>query len=252
MMLGAARSDSYPPALKDVGIEQRIGASLPLDLEFCDESGAAIKLGECFHPRPVLLMLVYYRCPMLCNMELNQIARSFNALAESVGKDFDAVTISFDPTETAQLAAEKKAAYMKLYRRTGASEGWRFLTGPKSSIDALTSAVGFRYRWDETNQQFSHAIAVMLITPDGMISRYFLDLEFPPNEIRDAIKHAASGLSGPKSDPVFLYCFHYDPANGRYGLIISRTMKVLALFTLLALVGSVLLNTRREGRLSKG
>ncbi len=241
---------AQPSILTNVGIDQHIGASVPLDLVFHDEAGQDVRLADLVHGRPVLLMMVYYRCPMLCTMSLNQLARSMNVLSESAGEKFDVITVSIDPNETPQLAAEKKKTYLTMYRRPTASAGWHFLTGSQESISALANAVGFRYAWDPEVKQFAHATALMVLTPKGTVSRYFLGIEFPPDELRLAMNQASVGSLGPQAEQVFLYCFHYDPTTGKYGLIINRAIRAGGVLTLLALASLILFNVRRERRAS--
>jgi protein SCO1/2 len=233
-------------ALVDVGVDQRLGAGLPLDAKFVDERGREVTLGECLHGRPALLTPVYYECPMLCMVTLNQLGRTLNALSETVGTDFDIITISIDPKEGPELARKKKAGLLKGYRRAPAEEGWVFLTGSEESIRRVTDAVGFRYRWDEASQQFIHAGAVVVLTPDGRVSRYFLGVDYPPTAVRAALNEARGGTIGPAAERVFLYCFHYDPATGRYGLIISRALKVAGVGLVLGLAGMLAVLSRRS------
>jgi protein SCO1/2 len=236
-------------ALQGVMIEQKLGAQVPLDLKFADETGAAVKLADYFHGRPVLLTMVYYECPMLCTMTLNQLTRSLNGLSESAGEQFEIVTVSFNPRETPALAAAKKSTYLRSYRRPSAADGWHFLTGSQASIDSLTRSVGFNYRWDEQQQAYAHASAVMVLTPQGKLSRYFLGVDYPPTEVREALRAADAGTVGPPADAIYFYCFRYDPASGRYGLIISRALRVLGVLIVLGLAALVVvlhrISTRR-------
>lgn len=247
---GATAPASSPPAiLNGVSIDQRLDESVPLDLTFADERGSTIALRQCMQPgRPAILALVYYRCPMLCNVTLNQLARSMNALSESAGKEFDVITVSFDPRETPALAAAKKRSYIDAYRRPTADAGWHFLTGSETSIRRLTEAVGFHYRWDEQNQLYAHAAGIIVLTPGGRISRYFLGVDYPSVELRQALRDAAGEAVGPPAEQIFLYCFHYDPATGRYGLVISRATQVLGIATLLLLAGFISIQSARERR----
>jgi protein SCO1/2 len=236
----AALAPAQPAILKNVGIDQHLGQTLPLDVVLRDEQGHDLRLADCFHKgRPVLLTFVYYKCPGLCTTTLNQLTRSLNALSESAGDKFDVLTISFDSRETPDLAAAKKETYLRAYRRPTAEAGWRFLTGPADSVGKLVKAAGFRYAWDDVHQVFAHASGVLVLTPDGKISRYFLGVSYPPKELRQALNAAAGETVGPKAEAVFLYCFHYDPATGRYGLIINRAIRAAGVLTLLA-IGSVI------------
>lgn len=243
-----AQPATRPAILDGVGIDQRLGDVVPMNLVFKDEAGNDIRLADCVHGRPVLLTLVYFKCPMLCTVELSQLTRSLNILSESAGEQFDIITVSFNPNETAQLAAEKKQSYLRSYRRASADGGWHFLTGSEQSISALAHAVGFNYKWDPQYQQYAHASAVMVLTPQGKISRYFLGVDYPATELRQAMNDARGETIAPPAEQVFLYCFHYDARTGRYGLIISRAMQVLGGVTFLSLVTMVTVFLVRERR----
>jgi protein SCO1/2 len=193
-----------------------------------------VRLGDYFGRRPVLLTLVYYQCPGLCTTILNDVSRSLNGLAESAGSEFDVVTVSFDPRETPDLAAAKKATYLRGYQRPTAAAGWHFLTGPQESIDALTRAVGFRYAWDADKKLWAHAAAIIVLTPDGKVSRYFYGVEAPPTDLHQSILDASVGTVGRPAERVLLYCFRYDPATGKWGLILSRLLRVLGAVTMVA------------------
>jgi protein SCO1 len=223
-----------PKILSGVGIDQNLGAQVPLEATFRDESGRTVRLGDYFGRRPVLLTLVYYQCPGLCTTILNDVSRSLNGLAESAGSEFDVVTVSFDPRETPDLAAAKKAAYLRGYQRPTAAAGWHFLTGPQESIDALTRAVGFRYAWDAGNKLWAHAAAIIVLTPDGKVARYFYGVEAPPTDLHQSILDASVGTVARPAERVLLYCFRYDPATGKWGLIISRLLRALGAITMVA------------------
>ena len=227
-----------PKILNGVGIDQNLGEKLPLDAIFRDESGRDVRLGAYFGRRPVVLTLVYYKCPGLCTTVLNDVSRSLNGLAESAGREFEVVTVSFDPRETPELAAAKKAQYLRGYQRPTAAAGWHFLTGSQASIDALAGAVGFHYAWDAANGVWAHAAATIVVTPEGTISRYFYGVEAPPTDLHHAIQEASGGAVGRPAERVLLYCFRYDPTTGRWGLIISRMLQVLGGVTVL-LVGGI-------------
>lgn len=239
--------------MNDAGVEQKLGNLLPGDATFVDENGKEVKLKQYFGGRPILLMPVYFECPMLCTLSLNQLSRSLTALPESAGERFDILTVSFDPRETTELAAEKKKNYLRSYRRPSAEDGWHFLTGKQESIDQLMQAIGFKYKWDEQQQQFAHAAALLVITPEGKISQYFLGVDYPPTEIRSAVDAASAGTVGKKVDEVFLYCFKYDPATGKYGLIVNRALKVMGIATVMGLIGLMVslsfVRSRRMARL---
>jgi len=236
-----------PAILNGVGIDQNLGARVPLDATFVDDGGRVVRLGDYFGKRPVLLNLVYYKCPGLCTQALNDVSRSLNGLTESAGDQFDVVTVSFDPREGPDLAADKKANYLRGYRRPTAAAGWHFLTGPQASIDALTEAVGFHYRWDAANQLFAHATAIIVLTPQGRVSRYFYGVEAPPTDLHHAILAASGDAVGRPVERVLLYCFHYDPTTGKWGLIVSRALQVLGVLTVLA-VGALVWAQVSHGR----
>jgi len=235
--------------LKQVGIDQRLNNQVPLDLTFRDESGREVKLGEYFKPgKPVLLTLVYYECPMLCNQVLNGVVGTLDAVTFTPGKEFEVVTVSFDPREGPELAAKKKETYLKRYRREGADAGWHFLTGDKDSIDKLANSVGFRYVWDEQSQQFAHASAIMVITPEGKLSHYFYGIEYSPKDLRLALVEASKGEIGSPVDALVLYCYHYDPATGRFAPVMAvlRAAGVLTVFGVAALMYYLTRRTRRR------
>jgi protein SCO1/2 len=234
-----------PPGLEGVGITQKLGARVPADLTFTDEAGHVARLGDYFGRRPIVLTPVYYKCPMLCTMTLNDLTASMNGLTESVGQQFEVVTFSFDPREGPALAAQKKRQYVRHYGRATANAGWHFLTGDEQSIRALTQAIGFSYRYDAANDVYAHAAGVVVLTPDGTISRYFLG-NVPAVDLREAIRDAGAAKVAPPAAEVFLYCFHYDPATGRYGLIVSRALQVMGALTVLTIAGLVGWSLRRE------
>jgi protein SCO1/2 len=241
-----AASVAQPAILKDVGIDQLLGAQIPLDAQFVDESAKPVRLGDYFGKRPVILALVYYDCPMLCTLVLNDLLRSLNALNISVGRDFDVLAVSFDPHETPDLAKQKKAMYLTRYGRPGAEANWHFLTGKQPAIAALTASVGFHYVWDEKSQQFAHSSALIILTPGGVTSKYIYGIDYPPEDIRQGVSQAAANAVGAPSEVIVLYCFHYDPATGHYGLIVSRALKAGGVMTVLGIGGFVLLSLRRE------
>jgi protein SCO1 len=240
-----------PPALQNVGIEQHLDAQVPPDLAFRDETGQAVKLGDYFGRKPLILDLVYYSCPMLCGESLAGLTGSMRLLKFDAGKEFDVITVSFDPRETPELAAAKKADYVKRYGRTSAASGWHFLTGPAESINALTKAVGFQYQYDARLNQFAHATAIMVLTPQGRISRYFYGVDFPPKDLRMGLVEASQGKIGNAVDQVLLYCYHYDPATGKYGAVIVNILRLAAAATILILGGFLLIMIRLEKSLPR-
>ncbi len=254
--MGPVPTGNSNEVLKKVDIEQRLGSQIPLDLKFRDESGREVRLGEYFAKgRPVALTLVYYECPMLCNQVLNGAVGAFQGLQFTAGKEFEVVTVSFDPREGPELAAKKKETYLRRYKREGAEAGWHFLTGDKASIDALAESVGFRYVWDEQSQQFAHASAVMVATPQGRLSHYFYGIDYAPRDLRLALVEASAGKIGSPVDSLLLFCYHYDPAAGRFAPVMGvlRAAGVLTVFGVAGLLFYLMRKTRRrEEELSVG
>jgi protein SCO1/2 len=243
------RMEQAPEELDEVGIEENLDAALPLDAEFRDERGNPVRLGDYFDgEKPVVLALVYYRCPMLCNLILDGLTSSLRDLKWSVGEEFEVVTVSFDPTESHTLAQLKKQSYLKEYGRDGAASGWHFLTGPAESIDRLTDTVGFRYEFVEDRNEYAHTAALFLITPDGRISRYLYGILYEPSTLRFALVEAGEGKVGSVVDRVLLYCFHYDADEGRYSLVARQVMKLGGGLMVVVLGVTLLVFWRRELR----
>jgi protein SCO1/2 len=241
-------SNGLPSALRNVGIDQKLNQQLPLDLVFRDENGNAVKLGQFFGHKPVVLSLVYYDCPMLCTQVLNGMVTSFRVLPFQIGNEFDVVTISFDPRESAALATAKKKVYVGYLpekMQSGANSGWHFLTGDEASIKQITDAVGFRYHYDEATKQFAHASAIMVTTPQGKLSRYFYGIDYPARDLRLGLIESAQNKIGTPVDQLLLYCYHYDPATGRYGAVVMNIMRIAGIATLIGLGLMVLLLRRR-------
>ncbi len=237
-----------PEVLKQVNIEQRLNEQIPLDLTFRDEAGQEVRLGEYFKSgRPVVVSLVYYECPMLCNQILNGLVGTLEAVSFTPGKEFEVITVSFDPRETPELAAKKKETYLKRYRREGAEDGWHFLTGDKASIDRLAQSVGFGYVWDERSQQFAHASAIMVATPEGRLSHYFYGIEYSPKELRLSLVEASAGRIGSPVDKLILYCYHYDPTTGKYGPAIMNILRAAGVLTVFGVLALILTLRRRQG-----
>lgn len=238
-----------PAELRDVGIDQRLNEQIPLDLTFRDETGKSVQLRQYFNDKPVVLILAYYECPMLCTMVLNGALRAFRALSFDVGDEFQVITVSFDPRETPELAAKKKKSYMEAYERAGAADGWHFLTGDEPAIKALTQAVGFRYKYDPETEQFAHASGIMILTPQGRLSRYFYGIDYGPRDVRLGLVEASEGKIGSPVDAVLLYCFHYDPKTGKYGAVIMNIVRVAGVSTLVILGTFMIVMFRRERRM---
>jgi protein SCO1/2 len=232
--------------IQKAGIDQKLNQPLPLEAAFRDEAGNSVTLGHYFGQRPVILALVYYNCPMLCTQVLEGMARDLKPLTFDPGKEFDVVVVSFDARETPAQAAAKKHEIVARFGRPGTEAGWHFLTGPQASIDALTRAAGFRYAWDPQSNQFAHGAAIMIVTPEGRIAQYYYGIEYPPKDLRLGLVEASKNQIGTFTDQILLYCYHYDPATGRYGNVVIGSMRVLALATLFSLVGFIVLMLRRD------
>ena len=237
-----------PSALKSVGIDQRLNEQVPLDAVFKDEQGREVRLSEFFKGKPVVLSLVYYTCPMLCTQVLNGELGTFRQISFNIGEQYEVVTVSFDPKETPQLAASKKETYMKGYNRAGGEAGWHFLTGDAANIKRLTDAVGFRYVWDDQTKQFAHASGVMVLTPQGKLARYFYGIDYPPRDLRLGLVEASENKIGTPVDTLMLYCYHYDPATGKYGAVVMNIMRLAGVVTVVLIVGLLLVLRRRGGR----
>jgi protein SCO1/2 len=222
-----------PELLKQVGIDQKLDQTIPLNLTFRDEHGNPVEIGRYFVGRPVILSLVYYNCPMLCTEVLNGLDRSLKAVPLDIGKDFNVVTVSIDPTDRPIMAEVKQEMYTGIYGRAGASQGWHFLTGEESQIKQLTDAVGFRYAYDPDSKMYAHASAIIVLTPEGRISRYFYGIQYPERDMRLGLVEASEGKIGSPVDQLLLFCYHYDPHVGKYGLLISRVIQLAGGLTVL-------------------
>jgi len=235
-----------PPRLENVGIEQHLDGQVPPDLAFLDDTGRAVKLGDYFGKKPLILNLVYYNCTMLCGEALAGLTGAMKMIKFDVGNQFDVITVSFNPRETPEMAAAKKTDFVKRYGRASAVSGWHFLTGSAQSIDALTKAVGFQYQYDAKSNQYAHVTAIMVLTPQGRISRYFYGVDFPPKDLRLGLVEASSGKIGNPVDQVLLYCYHYDPTTGKYGAVIGNMLKIGGAATILFVGGLLLVLFRLE------
>lgn len=241
-------ASTVPVPLRDIGFDQRLNERMPLDIPFLDEAGRSVRLGDFFGARPVVLVFAYFECPMLCTMSLNGLGSALNILSLEPGRDFEIVTISFNPKDTPASAREKKAQYLQRYKHPAAGGAWHFLTGGEGSIDRITDAAGFRFTWDEPTKQFAHPTGVMVLTPDGRLARYLYGIEYGPRDLRYALVEASEGRVGNPVDALLLYCFHYDPMTGRYGIAIMRAIRLASGATVLAIGGFVFLMLRRERR----
>ncbi len=226
-------SAGLPPVLKKVGIDQKLNEQLPLDAVFKDEQGNDVRLGQFFKGKPVVIALVYYTCPMLCNQVMNGMLGSFRQTSLNIGEDFEVVTVSFDTKDTPAIAAAKKKTYIAGYNRPSGDGGWHFLTGDDANIRRLADAVGFRYTWDEQTKQFAHASGIMIATPAGKLARYFYGIDYPARDMRLALVEASENKIGTPVDALMLYCYHYDPSAGKYGVVIMNVIRIAGVVTLI-------------------
>jgi len=229
-------SSATPPALQKVRFDQKLDAQLPLDAVFKDDEGRTVPLGTFFGKRPVVLAFVYYECPMLCTQVLNGAVAAFKVLNFNIGDEYEVVTLSFNPKETPAMASAKKETYLARYGRPAGAKGWHFLTGEQPAIGALASSVGFRYVFDQASQQYVHASAIMVLTPDGRVSKYFYGIDYPPKDLRLGLIEASGGRIGTPVDQVLLYCYHYDPHSGKYSMVVMNVLRVAGVLTV-ALIG---------------
>lgn len=246
--LALADSPMGPPSTHGVGIEQKLNAAIPLDTMVVDQNGDTVPLRNFFHGKPVLIAPVYYSCPMLCSQILNGVVAGLRPLSLKPGRDFEIVAISFDPRDTVEVAKEKRDHYAHSYSSHDGVNGWHFLTGSEASIKPVMDALGFRYRWDSTAKMFIHASGVMLITPEGRISRYLYGVEFEPKDLKLGLIEASHDRIGSPVDQVLLFCYHYDPATGKYGAAVINLLRGAAILTLLLLVGGMAVYWRRDLR----
>lgn len=235
LLSASALSSDLPGRLSEIGFDQNIGAQLPLDLKFQDEHGRDVELRDYFGKRPVLIALVYHNCPMLCSAELGGLVTCLRAMKSTLGRDFDVLTVSFDPEDTPQNSAKKKSEYLHSFHHAEAQQGWHFLTGKRDSIDALTNSLGFRYTRDLVSGQYMHASGITLLTPEGRISKYYFGIEYYPRDLEFGLIEASQGKVGTITDQALLYCYRYDPATGKYGLVITKVLRLGGLLTLLGL-----------------
>lgn len=241
-------SSVRPAALQNVGIDQNLNGNLPLGLRFRDETGADVRLDKFFGARPVIITPVYYGCPMLCTQILNGLVSGLKAVSFNAGEQFEVLAVSFDPSETPELATQKKDAYVKRYGRAGSEKGFHFLTGDEAAIKTLTAALGFRYTYDPKTKQFAHASGLMVATPDGRISRYLYGVDYAPRDLRLALVEAAERKIGTPIDGLLLFCYHYDPATGKYGAIAMNFLRLAAVVTVLGIGVFLTILFRRDFR----
>ncbi len=240
---------ALPGALLGVGIDQKLDQKVPLNLNFIDDSGATVPLSSFFHTRkPVIIAPVYYRCPMLCTQILNGLESSLKAVSFNPGQDFEIVAVSFDPKDTYEIAAAKKQTYLKRYGRTNTANGWHFLCGDPTNIKALTDAVGFHYKYDAATDQFAHASGIMVLTPDGRLSRYFYGVEYAPRDVRLGLVEASQNKIGSPVDQILLFCYHYDPSTGKYGALAINMVRIAGAGFVLVCGAILLIALKREKR----
>jgi len=238
---GGIPSGQLPPILKNVRYEQKLDSQVPLDLGFRDENGKPVRLGDYFAQKPVVLILAYYRCPMLCSQVLAGATHAFRQIPFRIGQQFNVLTVSFDARETPALAASSKQTYIASYGHPEAAAGWHFLTGRQPEIVALTQAVGFHYAWDTQTQQYAHATGIVVLTPSGKVAQYFYGIDYPAQDLRLALVQSSQERIGSLADEVLLYCSHYDPNSGRYNAVVGRVLQIAGAFTLLVLGGLLFL-----------
>jgi len=230
------------------GLDQNLGAQVPLDARFRDSAGSTVRLGDLLGGRPAILVLGYYECPNLCGLVWQGLQESLQSLKLQVGQDFDVVAVSIDPAEGPELAAAKRKAVLKAYGRPDSTAGWHFLTGEESQIRSVADAAGFRYVYDPEIDQYAHASGLVVITPDGQVSRYLYGVRFPERDLRLSLVESSGGRIGSPVDQLLLLCYHYDPATGQYGLLITNLLRLGGAATVAGLLGFVLVSRRRDRR----
>jgi protein SCO1/2 len=248
MTKGGMPGGITPDQLRQVQFDQKLGVQVPLDLPFRDETGRAVQLSRYFNGRPVVLALVYYECPMLCTQALNGLVKALKVLALEPGRDYNVVTVSFNPRETPAQAAAKKDHYLQVLEKPGASDGWHFLTGDEPAIRVLTGTVGFHYVYDEATRQYAHPTGIVVLTPEGRASKYIYGIDYGPRDIRLALVEASDHKIGTPVDRLVLYCYEYDPTTGRYGLVLMRVLRLAGVVTVACIAGFILVMRRRERR----
>lgn len=239
-------ADQQPAILKNIGIEQRLGAQVPAQAEFRDDSGAQVRLQQLFSDRPALLLFTYFNCPMLCPLVLDGVVRSLKPLSLDVARDFDVIVISIDERDSVDAARDKKAEYVGRYGRPGSRVGWHFLTGDKGAIERVTRAVGFNYAYDESRKEYVHASGLFALTRGGKIARVLYGIDYLPRDVRLALVEAAQGKIGTLVDQFLLYCYHYDPMTGKYGWAVMSSLRIAGLATVLAIAAYLTTMLRRE------
>jgi len=235
-----------PPGLTNVGMRQNLNQPIPADLTFTDDLGRTVRLGDYFGKRPIILNLVYFTCPMLCGEVLSGLENSLRMMKFDVGKEFDVITVSFDPHDTPEAAAKKKSEFLRRYNRPGAEQGWHFLVGHQDAIDSLTRAAGFDYEYDPKTRQFAHTAAILILTPEGRVAQYYYGIEYPPKDLRLGLVEAGTGKIGNVVDALLLYCYHYDPEQGKYSATVLRVLRLAGVATML-FIGTLIFVMIRRG-----
>jgi protein SCO1 len=241
-------SKNLPPALANVRFDPQLNAQIPLDASFVNEMGAPVRLGEYFGKRPVVLVFAYYTCPMLCSQVEQAVVGTLKMLSFNPGTDYDVVFVSFDTADTPDTAAKKKHEALARFARPTTDGGWHFLTGTRDSIDAVTKAANFSYSYDEKSKTYGHASGILLLTPDGRISRYFFGVEYPPSNVRLGLVDASAGKIGTPVDHLLLFCYQYDPTRARYSATVLTVLRMGAVVTLFCMVLGFVIFRRREHR----
>ena len=243
-------SDQGPVILNKIKVTQKLNAQIPLGEEFRDETGKTVQLGDYFGKKPVVMSLVYYQCKMVCPEEINGLVSALEMVKFVPGKDFNVVFVSIDPSETPQIAAHEKAVYLKRYGHPETADGWHFLTGQQAAVDALAGAVGFGYARvpgpDGKLNQFAHASAIEILTPEGKLAQYYLGVEYPPNDLRLGLVEASAGKIGSPVDAILTYCYRYDPQLNRHSLVVARVVQLGGLITVFWLGGYMTIMFRRD------
>lgn len=248
LQTNVAQDVRLPEALEDIGFEQRLGAQIPLDLEFEDHDGQRRPLSTYFADRPVLLAPVYYECPMLCSLVLDGVVRTLRPLSLDPGSDLQVLAVSFDPEETSKSARGSRDMALSRYRRDGTEQGWSFLVGDQESTEALMEAIGFKYRYDPETDLYAHAGGIVLLTPEGQVSRYFYGVDFAPKDVRLGLVEASDNKIGSVIDQVLLFCFQYDPAIGKYSAVAMNIVRLGGVLTVLFIGSFLALMWRRDRR----
>lgn len=238
--------------INKIRIEQKMGSQIPLDLTFRDEAGKTVALRRYFKDKPVVLVMAYYECPMLCTVVLNELTRVMKSEKRySIGKDYEVITVSISPTETPELAAKKKENYVNSYQRAGGKSGWHFLVGDEADIKQLADSVGFNYVYDPKTKQYAHSAGVMILTPEGKLARYLLGIDYTAKDLRFALIESSKNKIGNPVEQVILYCYQYDPSTGRYGLVIMRVVQLAGILTVLSLGTFIFMMVRAERHRSR-